>query len=82
MKVRGTVDFDVAISEREAKRIAIEVIEKLRNWIPGYIVRDGNVCAIKTYATSHTWEETNIIRPATQEDVFTYNLIQDILNSF
>lgn len=81
MRVRGTVDFDVNISKDEAKRIAVELIEGARNWLPGYVIHKGNVCTVKTYATSHSWDEVSIVRTATDEDIFTYKLIQDILRA-
>jgi hypothetical protein len=79
MKVRGTVDFDVEISKDEAKRIAVKLIEEARNWWPGYVIFKGNLCTVKTYTTSHSWDEMTIVRIATEEDTFTYKLIQDIL---
>lgn len=82
MKVRGKVDFDVEISENEAKRIAIEVIQNLRNWKNSDIIEDGNLCTVTSFSTSHTWYETIVKRPATQEEIFTYQLIKDISNSF
>lgn len=81
MKVRGSVDFDVNISKDEAKRIAVELIEKARNWSPGYVIHKGNVCNFETYNTSHSWDEMTIVRAATDEDIFTYKLIQDILRA-
>lgn len=81
MKVRGSVDFDVTISKDEAKRIAIKYIQEARNWWPGYVIHEGNVCTISTYTTSHSWDEVKIVRAATEEDIFTHKLIQDILRA-
>ena len=80
MKVRGTIQADLEITDFEAACIAIKVIRITRMWPGRYrIDENGNVCEEVVNVTSHEWSETKIIRPATDEDRFTCKLIQDIL---
>lgn len=82
MKITGTQQIELTISDAEKKRIAIETIKELAGWAKGtYVSREGKLMKSNYYHSSHLFTGQEELRDATDLDKAVSTIIAAIVST-
>ena len=70
MKIIAQTDVEVTLSDQQVASIAMDYLCRSLNWQLNFFIKDEQVCHPIYFNGSHSWEETKIVRDATEEDYF------------
>lgn len=78
MKIKVPTLVDIELTQENKNDITITTLRELLKWPEGAYVEGDNLVQTKTYHTSHSWTDTEVIRTATATDVAFQILIEII----
>lgn len=78
IKYSKTKHKTIEISDREAIRIAIEVLKNKYDMVDRHIDDKGRVIEVIEHHTSHSWDEDEIIRDATPLDIALFQIVKSL----
>jgi hypothetical protein len=82
MKIKGTQQIELTISDAEKKRITIETIKELAGWPKGaYVTQGCKLIQTHYYNGSHAFAELNELRDATELDKAVATIIREIVST-
>lgn len=82
MKITGTQQIELTISNAEKRRIAIETIKELAGWSAGtYVSQTGKLIQTNYYNGSHSFTEVDELRDATELDKAVDTIIREIVST-
>lgn len=76
MKIIAQTDIEVTLSEKQLESIAMDYLCRSLNWQSNFFIKDEKVCHPIYFVGSHSWEETKIVRDATEEDYFAAGVLK------
>lgn len=73
-----TIRKSVHITDDEANRIVLQRLYHLFDWGDEYFIKNNQVWTTNEYLTSHRFEMDEVVRDATDQDIFAQEMIKQI----
>ena len=78
MKIKVPTFLDIELSHENKCDVTITTLRELMKWPDGASVKSDKLIQTKTYHTSHSWTDIEVIREATAADIAIQLLIDKI----